>query len=317
MKNYKVEILGRNITILNKDLSYKFFICKDKYYLTKNDSSGAYGKTMTIGATDWNENFSELPRINYAINDANATITDKATYSNFSYSFLPYVSLNSANNTYTISDTDNSIAATLSANRYTYIVQQSSIPLKFSALSYVAPHDVYMVSTPGESDTEIKNVCFVRYNNNYTLGMNNIKKSGLTAMMVKLNGQTPPNKWVFNTPVMFKDWQDNATNTYCCIGLDEFGHNYFFPAKAATYCVDLGVGAQTSAFKQTDGTINVYMSIANKIFKKVLTYNETSAQYELTSSEYFKDGNEYIEGYYDDYFIKIGRTWSYVPPTTI
>ena len=315
LKSYKVEIYGRNVTILNKDLSFKVFICKNKYYLTKNEPSGAYGKIMEVGAADWSENFTALPRINLAIDDASATITDKSTYNNFSYSFFPYATLDSTTNKYVISETDNSIAATLSSNRYTYIVQQSLIPFKFTALSYIAPHDMYMVSTPGESDTEIKNVCFVRYNSNYTLGMNNIKKSGLSATLIKLNGETPGNKWVFNTPVMFKDWEDNATNTYCCIGLDEFGHNYFFPTKAATYCIDLGVGAQTSAFKQADGTINVYMSIANKIFKKVLTFNSATSQYELTSNEFFKNGNEYIEGYYDDYFIKKGRTWSYVPPT--
>ena len=296
LKKYKVEIFGRNITILNKDLTYKFFICKDKYYITKNDASGAYGKIMTVGATDWNENFIELPRLNHAIDSSSATSMDKVVYNNFSYSFLPFVNLDSSTNKYTISDTDNTLTATLSGNRYTYITQQSLVPVSITALSNIAPYDIYMISTPGESDTEVKNACFVRYNNNYTLGMNNVKKGGLSSMLIKLNGDTPPNKWVFNTPVMFKDWEDNSNNTYCCIGLDEFGHNYFFPTKNATYCVDLGVGSQTSAFKQSDGTINVYMSIANKIFKKVLKFNSSSSQYELFSSEFFKEGNEYIEG---------------------
>ena len=316
MKKYKVEIFGRNITILNKDLTYKFFICKDKYYITKNDTTGGYGKIMSVGATDWQENFTELPRLNYDPTNANATTPDKTIYSNYNYSFLPLITLDSTSNTYSISETDNTLIASLSGNRFCYVTNQSVVPTNFASLSYISPNDMYMASTPGEADTEVKNVCFVRYNNDYVLGMNNVKKSGLPAMLVLLNGESPPNKWVFNTPVMFKDWEDNPNNTYCCIGLDEFGHNYFFPVKNATYTVDLGVGTQTSAFKQTDGTINVYMSIANKIFKKVLKLNSQTSQYELISSEFFKDGNEYIEGYYDDYFIKKGRTWSYVPPTT-
>ena len=317
LKNYKIEILGRNVTILNKDLSFKVFICKDKYYLTKNEQEKGYGKIMTIGANDWNENFAQLPRLNLDITDASATSQDKSTYNNFCYTFFPYATLNASTNKYTISSTDNGLAATLSGNRYTYITQQSLVPLKFSALPQIALHDMYMLSTPGEGDTEIKNACFVRYNSNYTLGMNNVKKGSITSMHVKLNGETPPNKWVFSVPVMFKDWEDNPNNSYCFVALDEFGHNYFFPSKNANYTVDLGLGAQTSAFKQTDGTINVYTSIANKIFKKVLTFNSETSQYELTSSEFFKDGNEFIEGYLDDYFIKKGRTWSYVPPTTI
>lgn len=316
MKECKIEILGRNVTILNKDNSFLVFPGENNYYLTKNIYEKGYGKIMSIGDANWDTDFFELPRMTYAIDDANANAADKLVYNNLFYNFLPKITYDSVNDKYIIDSVNYTITCAFSSPHYSYISSSDVLPVHYTSASSIASNENYAMSTPGERDTELRNTCFIKYASNYMLCMNKIPKANTSQIEVTLNGESLPNKWVFCTPVQYNDWVTNTNHPYQCIGLDEYGHNYYFNQRIATYSVDLGIGAQTSAYGQPDGSINVYMSIANRIYKKVLTLNSETQQYELTSSTFFANGNAYIEGISDDYFIKKGETWFYVPPTT-
>lgn len=316
-KDCEIEIFGRNVTVLNKDLGLIVYPCKDKYYLTKNDYEKGYAKIMSINDTAWEDNFFEIPRMCYAIDDANATATDKVVYTIFNHTFLPKVTYDAENSKYVVDETNYKICGAFSNVHYAYTATSDAIPIHATGAETIAFNDVYAVSTPGENDTSICHGCFVKVTHGYCLCMNNIQEVNIADITVNVNGVAAPGKWVWAAPVIYKDWVDVTNHPYQCIGLDEFGHNYFFPSLNSTYSVDLGLGAQTTAYGQPDGSINVYMSLANKLFKKVLTFNSTLQQYELTSSTVIANANEYIEGISDDYFIKEGETWSYVPSSSI
>lgn len=316
LKDCSIEILGRNVTVLNRDTTFRVFPAGNKYYLTKNNYENATGKIMQIGDTSWNENFFDVPRIVYNVDDENASAMDKSIYSTINHTILPKYTYDSANSKFEIDDTNYLITSVYCHIQNLYNLSSELAPTNYSSTNMMSLCPIYSISTPGDNDTTLLHTCSVRPASNFMLCMNKSNNLSLANMEVKLNGESLNKRWVFCTPVIFNDWVTNNTHPYYCIGLDEFGNNIFFNSREAIYSIDLGKGTQTTAFGQANGNIHVYMSIANKIFKKVLTLNTTTQQYELSSSEFFCIGNEYIEGISDDYFIKKGETWNYVPPTT-
>lgn len=311
----KIEIFGRNVTILNRDTSFIVFPCENRYYLTKNVYENALGKIMDIGDTSWNENFFNVPRIVYNVDDANATSPDKSIYTTLNHTILPIFSYSSSNSRYTIDSTKYLITSVFSNMQCIYQLTSDLAPTNYASIDTAGFSPLYAISTPGENDESTIHVCSTRPASDFMLCMNKASNKNLNTVAVTLNNEALNKKWVWCTPVMFNDWVTNTNHPYLCIGLDEFGHNIFFNGQQATYTIDLGIGSQTTAFGQSNGSINVYMTIANKIFKKVLTINSSTQKYELTSSQFFCNGNEYIEGISDDYFIKKGETWNYVPPS--
>lgn len=310
-----IEIFGRNVTVLNRDTTFRVFPAGNKYYLTKNSYENATGKIMPIGETTWNENFFDVPRIIYNVDDANASAMDKSVYTTMNHTILPKFTYDTSTSKFQIDDTNYLIVSVFCNIQNLYNLSSELAPTNFNSTNTMSLCPIYSISTPGDNDTETLHTCSVRPSSDFMLCMNKSTNLTLANMEVKLNGESLNKKWVFCTPVIYNDWVTNNTHPYYCIGLDEFGNNIFFNAREATYTIDLGKGAQTTAFGQTNGNIHVYMSIANKIFKKVLTYNSSTQKYELSSSKFFCIGNEYIEGISDDYFIKKGETWNYVPPT--
>ena len=310
-----IEIFGRNVTVLNRDTTFRVFPAGNKYYLTKNSYENATGKIMSIGETTWNENFFDVPRIIYNVDDANASAMDKSVYTTMNHTILPKFTYDTSTSKFQIDDTNYLIVSVFCNIQNLYNLSSELAPTNFNSTNTMSLCPIYSISTPGDNDTETLHTCSVRPSSDFMLCMNKSTNLTLANMEVKLNGESLNKKWVFCTPVIYNDWVTNNTHPYYCIGLDEFGNNIFFNDREATYTIDLGKGSQTTAFGQINGNIHVYMSIANKIFKKVLTYNSSTQKYELSSSEFFCIGNEYIEGISDDYFIKKGETWNYVPPT--
>lgn len=314
---YKIEIFGKDVTILNKNQELKVFPYSGGYYLSKNYAGEGYGKVLNTGETEIDTGYSKLPRIVYDIDAPDASTTDKQVYDIYNYSFLPFISSYS-DGAYQIDNSVNNLICCFSNTSFTYMSASNNIPQHFSSLKYIACGSDYEISTPANGDTTMRHVCFVRMKYDYNLCIANGERVLASAAFVKLNGETLPNKWVFNTPVMRKNWQSTSAtdNKYFFIGTNEFGHNYFFEQQEATYMLDLGFGTQTSATLQEDGKVFVYMNNGeNKIIKKVLALNSTTNQYEIQSESELIDGYAYIEGNGNDYFLHNGTKWIYVPVT--
>lgn len=319
-----IEICGRNIEILNHQNDLKVYLSQNKYYITKNSGSTATYKILNFGDTDITSDFLPVPRPIYNVDDTLATGADKYTYTYFNYQILPVINFNSTTNKFEINNSDLFLVASTNVGYFVYGTLLSAVPKHNSAMQRFTYSAEYSVSSPGAKksgneyviDTSAKNTYAVKDRGSYYLIFTNgvVDASSTSSYTVTLNGNSLPGKWVHNEAVFAKDWETTPNRKYCCIATNELGENYFFPDLEATYCVYIGEGSQTSAYMQSDGSINVYISHANKIYKYVLTFNSNTNKYELTSSTYLQDGQAYLEGYSNDYFYKKGETWYYVSP---
>lgn len=323
--NCHVEICGRNIEILNHENDFKVFLSQNKYYITKNSGSTAEYKILNYGETDITSNYLSVPRPVYAIDDPLANSTDRYNYTFFNYQIYPVINFNSTTNKFEIDSSDLNIATVSCVGYNTLKSLMSTVPKHSTGMQRLSYSGEYSISSPGAKksgdnfviDTSAANTYAVKEKGNHYLiftdGVTNLTSA--LYYQVTLNGVLVPGKWVHNEAVFAKDWETTPNRHYACVATNEFGENYLFTQREATYSLYIGKGSQTSAYMQSDGSINVYLSKANRIYKYVLNFNPISEKYEVASSNYVMDGRGYLEGYSNDYFYKKGETWYYVSPS--
>lgn len=315
----EVEAFGRNLLILNRDRDFKVYITKDYYYLTKNAiNTGEYKKVAVGSNFDLTSGFTTFPQL-----IGPPTIGAPNNIYNFNYQYLPLIEYNSVTDKFSVSQSDDRFAAVNSYTSNGFVCNASQVPVNhstgFKNASPMADTPSYShpgVLPNGNIDTNMRNTSCSYFYNNYAAAMSlSTNTTGYSNSKIKVNGVVPTGKYVDNTSVFAKDWETNSHRPYYCIATDENGNNFFFDGKDATYSAPVGFGQQVNAFMQSDGSINVYLRVINNIYKRVLQLDENTNQYKLVSDELLCPGWEYIEGYYDDYFINEFGTWRYVPPT--
>lgn len=317
----EVEAFGRNIVILNRDRNFKVYITKDYYYLTKNDIyTGEYKKVAVGSNFNLTSGFTPIPQL---IDMPASSNTNANNIFNYNFQYLPLIVYDSVNDKFSVSQTDDRFAAVNSYNSYGFVCNASEVPVnhsngfKYSSAMADTPSYSHPGQLPsGSCDQYMRNTSFTYCYYNYAAAMSlSTYTAGYLTSKIKVNGTAPNKKFVDNTSVFAKDWETNSHRPYYCIATDQDGNNTFFNGKDATYSVPVGFGWQVNAFMQSDGSINVYLRVVNNIHKRVLQLNIETNKYELVSDEVLCPGWEYIEGYYDDYFINEFGTWRYVPPT--
>lgn len=82
------------------------------------------------------------------------------------------------------------------------------------------------------------------------------------------------------------------------------GQNTFYSNFENFHKVSLGYGTNvTAVYANEEGkTINIYMRVYNQIVLKVLVYNDTTSQFELTTETSIGSWDKYIEGVSANYF---------------
>lgn len=317
----EIEILGRNIVFLNKDRDFKVYLSKDYYYLTKNGITTGYFKKVNVHEKfDITSGYTEFPVL--VAQPTNSVTFPYNTY-NYNFTYLPYIVYDDATEKFVCDQSDDRYGAASSYIASSFVVIASQVPVNHTnGMKYSASQsDLVSYSHPGNGEKNARNTAGVFHyatgDNAYQLSLSNSINSAGFVSKCTLNGQRIDKVFVFNTSVFAKDWETNPDRPYYYIATDECGNNTFFNARAATYSVDVGFGTQVNAFMQSDGSINVYLRVINNITKKVLKLNEATSQYEVVSEQDMGKGWEYIEGYYDDYFINEFGTWKYYQPTDL
>lgn len=310
INSVNIEATGRNIMFLNRKNDFRVYISKNNYYLTKNTSDGGYYLKTPINGVDLDLPFTQIPNL---IPESVPIYNNR--YYSFNYTYMPKINYNSVTEKYEIDDT---------VDFFVFCVNTSSIITSgitnppsgvASLVNWINRGWVYVVGHPGNNDIEPRNLAFVNTSSaSYNLpGLTNSGSSTSSTAFISLNGVNITGNWVSNVPVFAKDWEDNPNNPYMCVATDRFADSYFFNAREATYSIYLGKGIQPNAYSQPDGSINVYMRWLDKVYKKVLIYNSSTSQYELSPNIIEYDNTwEILEGYTTDYFIcNNNGIWSY------
>ncbi len=310
----KISAIGKNLIFLNRNNSFKAYISKNNYYLTKNSSNGSYYLKIPSSSVDLSSTFTQIPDL------IPANVPSYANkYFPFNYQFLPKISYNSNTSLYEIDDTVDFFLFCIGIN--TLITSGATNPASgvASLVNWTVKGWEYSVGHPGNNDLNPRNLAITNSGNVTTClpGLTNSDSSTSNAIMLSLNGTTVTGLWVANTVVFAKNWEDVSNNPYMCVATDQYGENYFFPARNASYKVSVGKGKQVNAYLQTDGSITIYMNWLRKVYKKTLIYNSETSQYELSNTvTLFDETSEILEGYGTDYFIcDLNDNWSYVPAT--
>ncbi|MDD4110504.1 MAG: hypothetical protein PHS54_03005 [Clostridia bacterium] len=310
--NINIDATGRNILFLNRKNDFRVYITKDYYYITKNTFDGGYYlKAPSIGV-DLTSSFTQIPNLI----PANVAIYNNRYYS-FNYTYMPKINYNSLTEKYEIDDTvDFFVFCVNTSGLITSGIANPPIGVP-SLINWTSRGWVYSVGHPGNYDEEPRNLAIVYSASSNRPGLMNSDTYTSSSVFLTLNGIAISNHWVSNVPVFAKDWEDNPGNPYMCVATNKWGENYFYNAREATYSVALGKGIQTNAYLQTDGSINVYMRWLDKVYKKILIFNTSTSQYELSQTVTEYDNSwEILEGYSNDYFIcNNNGGWSYVSAT--
>jgi hypothetical protein len=306
-----VSAQGRNIIFLNRSNEFKVFVSKNYYYLTKNIISGGSYLLAPSNNVNLFAPFAPIPPL---VSEGISLYDNR--YLPYNYTYMPNIVYNSTTNKYEI---DHSIPF------FAFCVVPSSLVASAAANPPPATQNVtpvttkgwtYVVGHPGNNDLTPRNFAIVNSGNTYLPGLTNSASATSSNVFLRINGVNVTGSWVANVPVFAKNWEDVTNNPYMCVATDEFGDNYFFPERYTTYTVYVGKGTQLSAYLRTDNSVVVYMRWLDKVYKKLITYNESTLRYELAGTiAEFDDTWEIIEGYTTDYFINRKGTWEYVPPT--
>lgn len=305
-----IEATGRNIMFLNRKNDFRVYISKNNYYMTKNTNDGGYYLKIPVNEVDLTLPFTKIPNLI----PANVGTYNKRYYS-YNHTYMPKISYNSATGKYEIDDSVDFFV--FCVNTGSLVTSGTTDPPSdvASLVDWVNKGWVYEVGHPGNTDINPRNLAFVHTASTGTnrAGLTNSDPYNSSNVFIKLNGENISENFVSNVPVFAKDWEDNPNNPYMCIATNEFGENYFFNAREATYSVYLGKGIQTNAYFQSDGSINVYMRWLDKVYKKILIYNFSTSQYELSPNiTEYNNTWEILEGYGTDYFIcNNNGLWSY------
>ena len=132
---------------------------------------------------------------------------------------------------------------------------------------------------------------------------------------ITLNGQALEDKYVQCVPVYDNYLGSRTANTTIgFILLDNVGKLYYIPERTATYMIELGMGTQPNAYVQQDNkTIHVYFTHCGTTYKKTLTLNEDTNEFELSSTvQTFPGVTEYLEGINGTSLQKVDGEWQVV-----
>ena len=302
--NFNIEIVGYNVVILTRDFSLRLFITKNNYYIAKNLYGESYYGKFPIDQVSLTDGYTKAIEKTPPISG----FIESLLYRNVTY--LPNIVYDSETDSLTINDEQNTILL------YSYCFNNYIIYTRIES-----PFNVYVVSNNGfaytlghpyqKSSTAI-NVASAQSNKDCELYVN-YSITGLYSTFLYDNKKIG-GVWVENCAVFAKDWEDHVgerLNHY--IAVDENANIYFFNSYKATYQLFIGKGHQVNAYMQSDLSINVYYRWLNDVYKKVLTYNNDTGQYQVENGETkFENAWEYLEGYGNDYFINRLGTWEYV-----
>jgi hypothetical protein len=317
IESVSIEGTGRNFIFLNKPREFKVYISQNYYYITRNTSTGGEFLKTPTSSVDLNSTFTTIPDL---IPSGVSAYANK--YFPYNYCFIPKINFNSTTEKYEIDDTITYfLFCSKPGTSYYQVLAGKANPesgveslIKVSSMGFA-----YIPAHPGESGTYPSYIMTTYTGNTYTslIYVSKTTSEGTNSnTAISVTDIPVADYWVSNTPVFGKDWENNPNIPYMMIGTTDLGLNYFFSAPTDNYKIALGKGYNVNAYLQSDGSINIYMRWLNKVYKKILTYNSTSEQYELSSNvTEFDNTIEIIEGYSTDYFIcDVNGNWSYVAP---
>ncbi len=308
----KGTIIGKNPIVLNRKDGFKVFISKENYYITKNTEEGGFYLLSPVSNTNLSSTFTKIEKV---------VPLNVSLYVNrffpFNYSYIPKVDFNTTTQLYEI---DSSANYFLFANHFGAAISigiENPIDEVASLVTWSYKGHTYVPFHPGEKKNPFKVVAFINTSADHLPGLSSASSPSSGLVFLQKDGANVTGTWTDICPVFAKNWQDNSNRPFMCIATNALGGCYFFPQRQSTYQVYLGKGYQVNAYLENDDSITIYMTWQTTVYKKKLTYNSTTSQYELSSVVIeYPDALEIIGGYYDDYFINRLGTWEYVPPST-
>ena len=279
VKYYKIKVKGKNLTIVGETASISITCFNNKYYIcNKNDTN------------DMKLYFAELDKDNFTLDTSSyqygqlylTEIIEKVsiypiynlstkTFSNYGTNHFGFPVLESRNKT-----NDCFVFSCFGGENNPYFV--SSIDININAIDY----DFLFTG---------KKPCFACFCFALSSGEAYIfaspNQSNFNRIQIKLNGENVPS--VYYKCAMVKNNNvfetDSGVDFYGSIFWNITTQNWeFFETYDNTYKVILPPGKYCTAYYQTDGSINVYISRGCTTYKYTLAKNTSTNQYELSST---------------------------------
>ena len=273
----KMNIVGRNIIILNRHRELNVQILDNTYYITKQTGNSAVYLEQTTPA----------------LSQTGTALADISGYA-FLYRFYRHATFSSSTKKWTLSNSKYAVVIVYGTERKcgVFTVGSSNTPTYRGGDMY----DVYYTAKNGLLGYDF---CGTTIDGKPKIALNTQFNSTNTSLYtVTLNGVPLEDKYVQCIPVVDNYLLTRADNNSAgYILLDNTGKLYYLPQKKATYMIEIGMGTQPNAYLQEDNqTINIYYTHCNTTYKRTLTLN-SSEEFELSNSvETFPGVTEFIEG---------------------
>ncbi len=283
--NCEIVLEGRNVKFLNPDQQLNIFCFNDKYYVSAKTMDNYYM-------------YGTLEKDNLKISDAYLTKIpiSKFTFENSYFWLVPALE---EGTTYQIKEdfaygyAFPYLIGRNPENAGVAKVLEDYTPTQYLSWSYSVYSKDYLVAGCGNGG-----ICCCIVVNDGTVRLVGFGVENSEAFTY--NGEKLVDEWFRVCVVKNNNLKigDPVEQYHGAVLTKKDATNVFFPDVHSTYCIDLGVGYNATAYLQPDETINIYINKDCDICKYILEKNEEGI-YELSPVKVLYKGMTKYEELYD------------------